>query len=143
MRSTARKIAGPSADLQGHTMSLSCLCRMQTHGVAWPSGRAFAKLAFGATCLPLQASILEVSLKSSLPWISHCASLSCTPIHHVGECHGPVCWVIASYSTASPTPWEILQSPAPITGLWFSDSPGQRDSFSASWAWLDRLWPSL
>lgn len=51
--------------------------------------------------------------------------------------------VIASYSSASPTPWEIFQSPAPITGLWFSDSPGQRDSFSASWAWLDRLWPSL
>lgn len=57
-----------------HRLKADCAeCRLMVSHGQEGQRRASAKLACGATCLPLQDSILEASLKSGLPWVSHCA----------------------------------------------------------------------
>lgn len=108
-------------------------CRLMVLWWAGGQGRAFANLAFGATCKPLQDSILKAPLGSGLPWVS-CHALPCTPMHHVGKQRCRFAWDIASFRNESSTSQEVLKSQATgtfgdttTTGLWFSDCPGQRE----------------
>lgn len=83
MRTAARKVTGWSDRPTGVPSGLEADCKECRLTAVQDMRAEGGQLAFGATCLPPLQSILEVSLKSGLPWVSHGVSSS---LHTVTMC---------------------------------------------------------